>query len=208
MLLERGLSQEDVSLTEKIITYAGTQQRIGSFDLFSAVKHGGLQTANSSVTNATNTVATLTKRLVKGRKGVENIYTQHEPLLIDILRELTKGQLKESSFPLLEGADGFSSCPLSSSTKNVIVFIIGGATYEESFAVEKFMKSTPGVTILLGSSFIHNSESFLREVRAATASTDAVDIGLEPSNRNTRGNFSVTLGFAKAPKHTHYSLLR
>ncbi|VDM03597.1 unnamed protein product [Schistocephalus solidus] len=208
LLLERGLSREDVSLTEKIITYAGTQQRIGSFDLFSAVKQAGLQTVNPSVTNATNTVTSLTKRFVKGRKGVENIYTQHEPLVIDILRELIRGQLKESSFPLLECANGFSSCPQSSSTKNVIVFIIGGATYEESFALQKLMKSAPGVTILLGSSFIHNSESFLREVRAATADPDTGDFDPDSSNRNTRGNLPVTLGFAKAPKHTHYSLLR
>ncbi|VDN32885.1 unnamed protein product [Dibothriocephalus latus] len=209
LLLERGLSPEDVSLTENIITYAGTRQRKGSFDLFSAVKQSGLQAANPSVANATNTVASLTKRLVKGRKGVENIYTQHEPLIIDVLRDLIRGQLKESSFPILECADGFNSCPQSSSsTKNVIVFIIGGSTYEESFAVEKLMKSAPGTTILLGSTFMHNSESFLKEVRAAIANPDSVDVDPESSNRNTRGNFPVTLGFAKAPKHTQYSLLR
>jgi hypothetical protein len=34
-------------------------------------------------------------------QGVENVYTQHKPLLHDILDSLIKGRLKEASYPYL-----------------------------------------------------------------------------------------------------------
>jgi hypothetical protein len=37
----------------------------------------------------------------QGLSGVENVYTQHSPLIKDTLEELIKGKLKESSFPYL-----------------------------------------------------------------------------------------------------------
>lgn len=98
-LVDRGILKDDIGLIDKMIDYAGVQRRPGSFDLFSAVKQASV---NASVVNATSAVASITKRLVKARKGIENVYTQHEPLILDVLRELIKGQLKENSFPLLE----------------------------------------------------------------------------------------------------------
>ena len=34
-------------------------------------------------------------------QGVENIYTQHKPLLLEILDQLVKGKLKEASYPYI-----------------------------------------------------------------------------------------------------------
>lgn len=34
-------------------------------------------------------------------KGVDNIYTQHSPLVKDLVEQLIKGKLKETSYPLL-----------------------------------------------------------------------------------------------------------
>lgn len=34
-------------------------------------------------------------------QGVENMYTQHQPLLHDTLDQLIKGRLKDSQFPYL-----------------------------------------------------------------------------------------------------------
>ncbi|KAG8253739.1 vacuolar protein sorting-associated protein 45 [Homalodisca vitripennis] len=54
--------------------------------------------------------------------------------------------------------------------QDVIVFIVGGVTYEESLSVYQLNRSstTGGVRIVLGGSTVHNTESFLEEVRAAT----------------------------------------
>lgn len=34
-------------------------------------------------------------------RGVENVYTQHKPLLVETLEDLSKGRMKESLFPFL-----------------------------------------------------------------------------------------------------------
>lgn len=57
--------------------------------------------------------------------------------------------------------------PLCFRPQDIIVFIVGGATYEESLAVHNLNK-TLGVRIVLGATTIHNSKSFLEEVQAAT----------------------------------------
>ena len=40
--------------------------------------------------------------------------------------------------------------------QEIIVFMIGGATYEEAFAVYNLNKSLPGVKIVLGATTMHN----------------------------------------------------
>ena len=56
----------------------------------------------------------------------------------------------------------------------VIVFMIGGVTYEESLAVHQANSSVPGVRVLLGGTCVHNSRSFLDEVLTATQAAHAL----------------------------------
>ncbi|CAH2229544.1 jg19683, partial [Pararge aegeria aegeria] len=97
-----------------------------------------------------------------GLSGVENIYTQHTPLLKDTLEDLIKGKLRENLFPICGGED------LSSGRRpqDIIVFIVGGATYEESLCVRQINQANPGVRVVLGGTHIHNSASFLEEVKS------------------------------------------
>lgn len=44
---------------------------------------------------------TFTKKTLKGLKGVQNVYTQHEPLLLETLDQLVKGKLREADFPFV-----------------------------------------------------------------------------------------------------------
>lgn len=105
-------------------------------------------------------VRTFTKKVIKGLKGVENIYTQHTPLLKEILDDAIKGRLKESSYPYLTGPF------IKEKPQDIIVFYIGGTTYEESYAIHQLNKNTPGVKVLLGGTSVHNFSSFLEEVRS------------------------------------------
>lgn len=50
--------------------------------------------------------------------------------------------------------------------QDVIVFIIGGATYEEALSIHSL--NVAGYNCILGGTTIHNSESFIREVLSAT----------------------------------------
>ena len=103
-------------------------------------------------------MASLGKQIVTSIQGVENVYTQHQPLLSHILDSIVKGKLKESQFPLA------SQNVTSAKPGDIIVFIVGGATFEEALIVRDFNKQYPQFKVVLGGSCIHNSASLLREV--------------------------------------------
>lgn len=97
----------------------------------------------------------------QGLKGVENVYTQHNCLLKEILDDLFKGRPLDPQFPFIGSELSFRRPP-----QQVVVFIIGGATYEEAMAVHTMNLS--GYKCILGGTTIHNSESFIKEVLATT----------------------------------------
>jgi len=101
----------------------------------------------------------------KGLKGVENVYTQHSPLLETTLRDLVKGRLKEQQYPFVEGGGSTRDRP-----QDIVVFIVGGATYEEAKMVAGINASTPGVRVVLGGTSVHNASTFLEEVEDAVSS--------------------------------------
>ena len=107
-----------------------------------------------------------TRKLLRGLKGVENIFTQHLPMLREILENLLKGKLKESSFPYT------GHNPIRERVKDVIVFIVGGATYEEANAVHSLNLTNTDARIILGSTHIHNTKSFIDEVLISTCDDD------------------------------------
>uniref|UniRef100_A0A8C8K1U8 Vacuolar protein sorting-associated protein 45 n=2 Tax=Oncorhynchus tshawytscha TaxID=74940 RepID=A0A8C8K1U8_ONCTS len=117
----------------------------------SMVEYGGKRVRGSDLINPQDAVA-ITKQFFKGLKGVENVYTQHAPLLQETLDQLIKGRLKDSQFPYL----GPSS--LRDRPQDIIVFVIGGATYEEALAVYNLNRTMPGVRIVLGGTTIHNTK--------------------------------------------------
>lgn len=101
----------------------------------------------------------------KGLKGVENVYTQHSSLLESTLQNLIKGRLREQQYPFVEGGGSTRDKP-----QDIIVFIAGGATYEEAKMIAGINATTPGVRVVLGGTTIHNATTFLEEVEEAVNS--------------------------------------
>lgn len=101
----------------------------------------------------------------KGLKGVENVYTQHTTLLESTLQNLVKGRLRDQQYPFVDGGGTTRDKP-----QDVIVFMIGGATYEEAKTVAGINATTPGVRVVLGGTSIHNGSTFLEEVEDAVSS--------------------------------------
>ncbi|RMJ26851.1 hypothetical protein PHISP_02284 [Aspergillus sp. HF37] len=101
----------------------------------------------------------------KGLKGVENVYTQHSPRLEVTLQNLIKGRLKELQYPFLEGGGHIRDKP-----QDIVIFMIGGATYEEAKMVAQVNASSPGIRVVLAGTTIHNSTTFLEEVDDAVSS--------------------------------------
>ena len=109
-----------------------------------------------------NVVAQFRKALVN-LNGVENVYTQHEPLLSSTIEYFSKNrQLKDSSYPNVMTLTG-------NKPTEMVVFIAGGVTFEEATKVAEFNSNNPGIRITLGGSYIHNSNSFLKEVASTFA---------------------------------------
>lgn len=124
------------------------------------VEYGGKRVRGSDLFSPKDAVA-ITKQFLKGLKGVENVYTQHQPFLHETLDHLIKGKLKENLYPYL------GPSTLRDRPQDIIVFVIGGATYEEALTVYNLNRTTPGVRIVLGGTTIHNTKSFLEEVLAS-----------------------------------------
>lgn len=119
----------------------------------------------------------------KGLKGVENVYTQHSPRLEATLQNLIKGRLKELQYPFLEGGGHTRDKP-----QDIIVFIVGGATYEEAKMVAQVNASSPGVRVVLAATTVHNSSTFLEEV------DDAVNSWPEPAPLSAAGRLRREIG--------------
>ncbi|KAI0121804.1 Sec1-like protein [Daldinia grandis] len=122
-------------------------------------------------------------RAIKGLKGVENVYTQHSPHLETTLQNLIKGRLREQQYPFVEGGGTTRDKP-----QDIIVFVIGGATYEEAKTVASINASSPGIRVVLGGTNIHNAATFLEEV------DDAVSSWPEPPPTTTAGRLRKELG--------------
>lgn len=107
------------------------------------------------------TVQQVTRMIVQGVKGVENVLTQYKPNLSRILDEVRKGnRLKECDFAFC--GERYREEP----PKRIVIFIVGGVTYDEALVVDRINRSS-NVQVVLGGTSVHNFQSFKDEVRQA-----------------------------------------
>lgn len=119
----------------------------------------------------------------KGLKGVENVYTQHSPRLELTLQNLIKGRLRDQQYPFVESGGTTKDKP-----QDIIVFMIGGTTFEEAKMVAQINASSPGIRVVLGGTSIHNSSTFMEEVE------DAVGTWPEPAPATAAGRLRRETG--------------
>jgi len=135
-----GITPEQIQSIHSLLLYAGSGKRIG--DVF----------AEKTITNKFGF-----KTVFQGLKGVDNIYTQHKPLLRTVLESVRAGNLSHLDYPFHSGG------PKDPPPKEVIVFMIGGFTYEEVLTVQE-LNAEKTMKIILGGTYVHNSKSFIRDV--------------------------------------------
>lgn len=75
------------------------------------------------------------KSAMKGLKGVDNVYTQHSPHLAQTIELLLKGRLRDTSYPYLDPAQQPQNPAMMQRPQEIILFMIGGTTYEEARTV-------------------------------------------------------------------------
>ncbi|XP_039267692.2 vacuolar protein sorting-associated protein 45-like [Styela clava] len=131
------------------------------------LKYGGSSSRSSDIFGSKDAIS-FTKKFFKGLQGVENVYTQHTPLLKDIIEQLARNRLKESEYPYL------GSTTMQERAQDIIVFIVGGCTYEESMCVHTLNSANVGIRVVLGGTAIHNTSSFIEEVIHASTPSYSV----------------------------------
>mmetsp|Transcript_27167 Transcript_27167/g.63188 ORF Transcript_27167/g.63188 Transcript_27167/m.63188 type:complete len:580 (-) Transcript_27167:181-1920(-) len=146
LLRRTGIMEDQISLMDDVLRYAGSSVRSG--DLFQ--NKSLLNIAKSSV--------------IKGFKGVENVYTQHKSHLHGVVDSLLKGKLKESSYPYVEDKRHTTSANQKEGRARSIVFILGGTTFEEARDIAELNAREGGRWVVLGGTTIHNARSFLADV--------------------------------------------
>jgi len=139
-----GVTDQMIALMDTILQYGGNKSR--GPGLYGA---GPKDIVSKMTTFMTNV------------QGVNNVYSQHVPVLIDTLHAISKGKLKQDTHPFIIGRGSGDEVP-----SEIIVFIAGGVTYEEATKVSDFNKNNVGkIQVILGGSTIHNSTSFLEELK-------------------------------------------
>ncbi|KAF1893378.1 hypothetical protein Lal_00001847 [Lupinus albus] len=114
----------------------------------------------------------IARNMARGLKGIENVYTQHQPLLFQTMENIVKGRLRDVDYPFV-GNHFQQGRP-----QEVIIFIVGGTTYEESRSVALQNASNTGIRFILGGSSVLNSKRFFKDLeeaqRVARISTSVV----------------------------------
>nr|CAG4641574.1 EOG090X03QA [Eurycercus lamellatus] len=158
-------SNNDVSGLVESLRRRGTPDKfIDVVD--AAVRYANSGESSSSSILTTKDVSKITEKIFKGLKGIENVFTQHTPVMKDIMDNLVKGRLSEEAYPVVGGESSFIRL-----VQDVIIFMVGGVTHEESFAVHQFCRVNNGVRVILGGTYIHNSQSFMIEIESAVRSS-------------------------------------
>mmetsp|Transcript_53053 Transcript_53053/g.115821 ORF Transcript_53053/g.115821 Transcript_53053/m.115821 type:complete len:613 (-) Transcript_53053:596-2434(-) len=143
------------------------------------LQHYGAAMRSGDLFSNNSWLAVTKKSLQRNIKGVQNVYTQHSPHLAQILESVLKGALAENAYPYM-GTEPATPSKRKAPTE-IIVFMIGGTTYEEARYVAEMNSANPGVHVTLGGTTIHNSQSFLQELMKMQQSASAPPVEGLPS---------------------------
>lgn len=146
-----GVQPEMLDLVDAVLRYAGA-----------SVRGPGLYGTNKDI------MSKMTKSFMTSVQGVSNVYSQHSPVLIDTLEAIAKGKLRGDTHPLVSSSGSGTSAKVENLPvpQEVLIFMLGGVTYEEETKVREFNQTNSGkIRVVLGGSTVHNSTSFLEELK-------------------------------------------
>ena len=150
-----GVPPDMVNLVNVLLRYGGTKSRgAGLYDV--------------------DLMAKMTKSIMTSVQGVQNVYSQHVPLIMDTIQSIVKGKLSTKTYPYVSNNNNNTTTTNHVASSNMIpdeilIFMVGGVTYEEGHKVHEFNAANNGrVRVVLGGSTVHNSTSFLEELKSTS----------------------------------------
>lgn len=149
-----GVDDGLIQCVQQVLRFAGKSRRRG--DLY-----------------GTRSVFSYAKKMAKAFKGIENVYTQHSPLLSETLRLLMNGDLSTQDYPYASEVEAelahWQGQYKRSPPQEVIVFIVGGTTYEESKIVHELNERAESSTrVTIGGTGVINSSLFIEALRRSS----------------------------------------
>ncbi|XP_073103384.1 vacuolar protein sorting-associated protein 45 homolog isoform X2 [Elaeis guineensis] len=148
-----------VSETEQELACNGGQ--VAAFELVQfLLKQAGVDKRTGDL-YGNRDLLNIARNMARGLKGVENVYTQHQPLLFQTMESIIKGRLRDVDYPFV-GNHFQQGRP-----QEVVIFIVGGTTYEEARTVALHNAANSGTRFILGGSVVLNSKHFLKDLEEA-----------------------------------------
>ena len=124
------------------------------------LRYGGVSARKSDLFKEQVSVRGLLHAVKTTVGGVDNIYTQHKPLLVETLTAAASGDLKTTTHPFIDPA---ASSTAKQKYRHIVVYILGGATYQESAACDELSRKL-GIRIILGGSTMLRSNQFMHSL--------------------------------------------
>lgn len=122
------------------------------------LEYAGKKRRSSFLFGKDNTLLSSALNIIKSNfKDVKNVFTQHKSCMHTMIEQMVKGKLSEAEFPYA------TQSPRDTKTTDIIIFIVGGATYQEAKEVAEFNNISSEYNVILGGTMIHNSKSFIGE---------------------------------------------
>lgn len=112
--------------------------------------------AQQNTETTTESVLSRTKNIVKGLKGIENVYTQHTPKITSIISQIQNSRLSNTNYPTVEEA-------VKDRVLDLIVYVVGGITFAEIREIEK-INEKGGFKVTLCGDCILDGKAFVKGV--------------------------------------------
>ncbi|SOV20723.1 vacuolar protein sorting-associated protein 45, putative [Plasmodium sp. DRC-Itaito] len=142
-LAKRNIQKDQILLIDALLLYSSQQTKYNQ--LFKEQTF-----LNLAKTTITRTI-----------KGTSNVFTLHKSYLYYLLEDIIKYKINTQLYTTTNLLH--TEPNLNKKINSIVVFFIGGATYEEYRDVQ-YLSKKYNISIVLGSTHVHNSQSFLADV--------------------------------------------
>ena len=103
-------------------------------------------------------LSSATSKMKRGLVGIQNVFTQHQPLLRKIATLLREQRLDAQSYPFVVGQ------PSKAPPAEVIFFIVGGITFEEAATIKDLNSKADGFSYILGGTGVVRPDDFIQDI--------------------------------------------
>uniref|UniRef100_A0A8C9LPI4 Vacuolar protein sorting-associated protein 45 n=1 Tax=Piliocolobus tephrosceles TaxID=591936 RepID=A0A8C9LPI4_9PRIM len=142
-LIKRNINQKQIILIDALLLYSNVQ-----------IRNNKLFKEQSLLNYAKSTIS---RTII----GTPNVLTLHKSYIYFLLEDLIKSKLNNEIYTTTNLLNIEPN--MNKTINSIIIFFIGGATYEEYKDIQQLSKKY-NIQFLLGSTQIHNSQSFLADV--------------------------------------------